>query len=432
MRFTMPSMRPSRLAGAMTAAALATLLAWSPVLAAVSWGTVHRASPDYTYTWADSLARTTTSTGTVYLHEVYTQYVINGATATDSGPYLGVYYRRGNVNGSTWGTPKRLNPSTTHGDRATVAKSGKYVYVAWRRQAGSNGSTWNGVAPQPLQFRRNTSHGSSSAWKAQPSFTAANTIDRPSIAVSGVHVYIVYTDMLTGEIRLQVSADYGASFVYAGAIGATTATREGGLSGRPVIAVSGSAMGIAWFNGTTTRVKISTNAGASFGIDTDLIASGAEWLDAASSSGHLGFAWTDSNNRSLYVRTFNGTTLGATRTVLTLSDATAYKVLHHPSIAMTATSVIGVSYEACTSIDCSASGAGAGSAIRWVESRNGGATWSKQVTVGSQTASTSRTHNEWSSAIFAGSTGRIVLWSAYGNGSSAIDRQVVRVGTGAP
>ena len=159
MRSTMPPTRLPRLAGATFAAALAVLLAWSPVLAAVSWGTVHRASPDYTYTWADSLARTVTSGGTAYLHEVYTQYVINGAPAADAGPYLGVTYRRGNANGSAWGTPKRLNPSTTHGDRATVAKSGKYVYVAWRRQSDLSGSTWNGVTPQPLQFRRNTSHG---------------------------------------------------------------------------------------------------------------------------------------------------------------------------------------------------------------------------------------------------------------------------------
>ena len=86
--------RRHRTIGAVAGGLFAVLLAWSPVLAAVSWGDLHRASTDYAYSWQQSLARTTTSAGTAYLHQLFTRDVIGGEGVEDGGPYLGIYYKR--------------------------------------------------------------------------------------------------------------------------------------------------------------------------------------------------------------------------------------------------------------------------------------------------------------------------------------------------
>ena len=146
-RLVMP--RRTRTLGAVGTGLMAVLLAWSPVLAAVSWGSTYKASTDYAYGWSDALTRTVTSTGAAY------------------------------------------DPAQ---------------------------------APRDLQFMRNTNHGSSTAWSPRKTdFLGANYIDRPSITAAGSRVYITYTDSSGGEIRLQRSVDYGMTWEYLGAIGATNA-----------------------------------------------------------------------------------------------------------------------------------------------------------------------------------------------------------------
>jgi hypothetical protein len=271
--------RHTRTLGAVGAGLMAVLLAWSPVLAAVSWGSVYTASNDYAYTAGNALARTVSSGGTARLHDVSTQYVIGGSEASNTGPYLGIYYRRGNSTGSSWGTAKRLNSSSLHGDWATIATSGRYVYTAWRRQTEVD--SWNAVDPRPLQFRRNTNYGDGSYWKAQPVFLGADRIDHPSIAATGSRVWIAYTDAIGGEIRLQRSTDNGATFDYLGAVGATTASRDGGYSGRALVAATGNTVAVAFDNGSTFRVRISIDGGASWLVDTDLETIPVQTIDAA-------------------------------------------------------------------------------------------------------------------------------------------------------
>jgi hypothetical protein len=408
---------------------VAALIAWSPVLAAVSWGTVYRATGDHTYTNGNALGRTVTSGGTPKLHEVYSQYVVGGVHVTNTGPYLGVYYRRGNGTGSSWGTPKRLNSTSKHGDFGTLDTSGKYVYVAWRRQPNAN-STWNGVDPRPLQFRRNTNHGSADYWKAQPSFVGADRIDRPSVAATGARVWIAYTDAVGGEIRLQKSTDYGKTFTYVGAVGATTALLEGGYWGRPYVAATGSTIAVVWDTGSSTWIKISTDAGATWAVNQELDDVSFNRLDVDATSGRVVVAWTDGAQPNLYLRRWNGSSLGATKTIVALSDASTYKRLSLPAVALTGTSVIGVAYTACSASDCSV-GSTKGLAVRWIESRDAGKTWSSNKTVGSYTASSSRRVNEYPSAVWGGSSRRIVLWQAF-SASGATDRLVVRSGTGTP
>jgi len=426
-RLVMP--RRTRTLGAVGTGLLAVLLAWSPVLAAVSWGSTYKASNDYAYSYGNALARTVTSGGTGYLHDVFSQDHFAGSEVTDAGPYLGIYYRRGNASGSTWGTARRLNSTSAHGDHAAIASSGKYVYATWRRQ--TQVATWNGVDPRPLQFRRNTNHGSSTAWQSQPTFLGADRIDYPALAATGSRVWIAYTDAIGGEIRLQESTNYGVSWDYHGAVGATTRVFDGGFSGRVAIAATGSTIAIAWDNGTNYRVKISIDAGLSWAVDTDLDTSEVQALDAGASSGRVAFAWVDGGNRHVYVRRFNGTALGAKKAAVTVSDATGYKRVNSPSITLTGTAILGIAYTACSNTSCSISST-QGTSVRWTESRNSGGTWRSSTTIGSFKVASSRRNNEHPSAIWTSSTRRVVLWGSFGTSSASKDRLLVRTGTGTP
>lgn len=426
-RLVMP--RRTRTLGAVGTGLLAVLLAWSPVLAAVSWGSTYKASNDYAYSYGNALARTVTSGGTGYLHDVFNQDRIAGSEVTDAGPYLGVYYRRGNGSGSTWGTAKRLNSTSLHGDHATIASTGKYVFVAWRRQ--TQVSTWNGVDPRPLQLRRNTNHGSSSSWQSQPSFVGADRIDYPALAATSSHVWIAYTDAIGGEIRLQESGDNGVTWDYMGAVGATTRLLDGGFSGRVAIAATGNTIAIAWDNGSNYRVKISTNSGLTWAVDTDLDMGDVQAIDAAAASGRVAFAWVDGGNRHIYERRFNGTSLGARKTVLGVTDSSPYKRVNSPAIAMTGTAILGIAYTACSNTSCSVSST-QGTSVRWTESRNSGGTWKASTTVGSYQASSSRRNNEHASVLWSSSTRRIVLWGSFGTSSASKDRLLLRIGTGTP
>jgi len=423
--------RRTRTVVAVATGLLAVLLAWSPVLAAISWGSVYKASSDYAYGWDNALTRTVTSGGTAYLHSVTTRYVIAGDAVTDSGPYLGVYYRRGNSGGSSWGTLKRLNASNQHADFGTTASSGKYVYATWRHQLHVD--AYDPLeAPRDLQFIRNTNHGSSTAWSVRKTdFLGANYIDRPSITAAGSRVYIAYTDSSGGEIRLQRSTDYGANWDYLGAVGATTAQDGDGYTGRPVVVASGTTVAVVFNNGTTARFKLSTDGGDTWSVDTDLSTTQYASLSAAHRSGKFAFAWVTGGHRNLYVRMWNGTSLTDRRTIVSLNDATTYKVVHSPAISLAGTSVIGVAYSACTTTTCSL-GATKGSSIRWIESRTNGNSWTSSSTIASYTSSSTRRLNEYPSVVMSSSTRRIVSWTAAGASSTSTARVLIRVGSGTP
>ena len=133
----------------------------------VGWGALRTAGPSSTWSYGSELARSITSTSTRYLQAVYTTDRVGGRFATDHGPYLGVYYiRSASSTGTTWSTPVRINPSTRHGDDATIATSGSYVYVAWVSQ--TKWVNFNPSAPRALYIRVNSNYGKGTLAECDP------------------------------------------------------------------------------------------------------------------------------------------------------------------------------------------------------------------------------------------------------------------------
>ena len=158
--------RRARSLSAGAAGLLSVLLAWSPVLAAVSWGDLHRVSTNYAYGWTQSLARTVSGTGpptyssVATLHQVFTRDVIGGEAS-----------RRGRS------IPRHLLPTRQqHRQQLEQLNTAQRVDGVRRARHGScrdatstsrgaskSSATTRGSAE--LKFRRNTSQGQRDYWE---------------------------------------------------------------------------------------------------------------------------------------------------------------------------------------------------------------------------------------------------------------------------
>ncbi|MEO5964405.1 MAG: sialidase family protein [Candidatus Limnocylindrales bacterium] len=413
---------------ALLAGGAAFLLATSPALATASWGAATQVSPDHARSQTSaSLARTATST-TSYLHSVFTETVINGASVADDGPALGVYYRRGNSSGSSWGTAFRVNGSAEHGDMGVIAASGKYVYVAYRTQTHI-GAAYNPNDPRPIRFRRNTNHGSSTAWGSRVTLTITGSrSDRPRIAASGAHVWVTWTDGLTGEIRLIRSDDYGVTWGSAQAVGASDNFGDG-YTGQPTVAATGSTVGVSYNTSGGVSVNVSTTLGDTWlgPVPITGAASNAAMV-AAGRGGRLGFGWMTATTGRVVI--WQGGSLGPVRTFASFTSTATYKKGVDMSLALYGTGQVGIAYSACTTTACSRSST-AGINLRLRESLDNGATWKSSTTIAAYSSSSARRSNVHPSLVYASSSRRLVTWIGRpASGSSA--RVYVKLGTGTP
>lgn len=431
--------RATRPLFALAVGALAALLAWSPVWASVSWSGLTVASQDDSYAGPlNALGRTVTSGGTAYLHAAYTRETIGGDPVQNDGPYLGVYYRRGNSSGSNWSGTKRLNATAEHGDAATLATSGKYVYVAWRSQSSYDPAGFDPATATGIKFVRNTSHGSSTAWSARKTLVSGGLVDRPSITATGSRVYLAYTDMPSNEIRLWRSDDYGVNWTYLDAIAA--ADRSYGIykAGFPVVAATGTHVAVAWNTGDGVRIRYSSNYGASFGEPWTLTDEPTWEFNMAHRSGRIAAVAITSTKGVLQV--YDNGSIQQLRQFATFSPTGTHKLGYGPAVGISGTTVA-VAWASCLNIllgpirpggqltDTCAATSTDGIKLRWRESSNLGATWKTPDTIATYSTTSTRRRNDVPSIVLASATRRIILF----NGSSSAFgtyKLYTRLGTG--
>ena len=224
---SMPRRSLARSGLAFCAALLALVLSSQAALAAVTWGSPSSAGPTYSWNFGQALARTKSGT-TSFLHTQYTTDFVNGMFVADNGPYLGVYYRRGNSTGSTWTSTKRLNGSSEHATNGALAASGQHVYVAYSVLSGIHDG-YDPAAPRLPRVAVNTNYGANTAWLTPKSNFIQTRIDRPAVAAAGAWAYMVFTDADTGEIYVATNlgtntedSGWGGS----GTVGMTTRLAE--------------------------------------------------------------------------------------------------------------------------------------------------------------------------------------------------------------
>jgi hypothetical protein len=144
-----------------------------------------------------------------------------------------IYYKRSTDAGVSWGADTRLTSNLALSVSPTVAVFGSVVHVVWREERDGNGE---------IYYKRSTDAGVS--WGADTRLTNNPDLSvSPSVAVSGSVVHVVWYDYRDGneEIYYKRSTDMGVSW------GADTRlTTNTALSRRPSVAVSGSAVHVVW------------------------------------------------------------------------------------------------------------------------------------------------------------------------------------------
>ncbi len=384
----------------------------------VAWGTVTTAGPAYTWNGGNDLAVSSTSAGT-WIESLYTTDRVGGTWVDDNGPYKGVYAIR-SKDGVTWSTGKRLNPTTQHGDRVSMAASGASVYASWVSE--TKYLAYSPTAPRVLYFRANTKQGASDGWSATIRLTSTTgRVDFPVLAASGATVLATWTDSVSGSIVVRRSTNRGVTWGAATSLGTSTLKDADGFWADPSIAISGSRVIAAWRSGSgVARARLSTDGGATWGPSVQLASTATSTVGTAALGDRVATTWAE--GRTVRVKTWKAGVAGATRTATVLPDA-SYQYAFAPTVALRGTSSVAV---AITGLQV---GSQTTSQLLWVESADG-ALWFDRQAVGASTTSTRRS-NVWPSVVWAASGSRYVLWNGWTTNTTNY-RMYLRKGTGTP
>lgn len=391
----------------------------------VAWGAAAYVGPAYTWSTGSGLALTA-SGSTTFMHTTFATDRIGSTWAGRTGPYTGVMYVRG-TSTTSWSPPLRLNSTSQHGDRATVASSGSGVYVAWVREASIYAAS--PTAARSVYLRRNTSHGASTAWKPAIALTSTSgRVDYPVVAAADPNVYVVWTNSDTGAVRLATSHDRGATWAQT-TVGTTTHKSTEGFTGVPSVAAAGSTVVVAWVsaNGLVVKSRVSANAGATWSTAITLAYNARSNPAVAARGNRVAVAWTADDG--VRVRTMTGGVWGALRKIGTPTSR-AYQWSAQPAVAFGGTGQVGVAWTACWA-GCEATNVGARRTdALWAESKDAGVSWRTPQVVGDAASSSARRINDAVSIAWPIATRRIVLYNAWTPGT-AYYRMMLRIGSGA-
>ena len=410
----------------LSAGILMVLLASQSVLAAVAWTKPVNAGPQYSWNLGRGLAMTETSSKT-YLHVQFED---------DGHKHTGIYYRRGNASGSSWGTAKRMNPASSDAEYGAIAAASKYVYVVYTTGSHAQ-SGYDPTDPRLLRVRINTNHGSSNAWLPTKKMDMFAHNGRPSVAASGKYAYVAVTDADTGEIH--ILTNNGANVADVGWLGqhigdttrlAVSATGDG-FEGAPVVAASGARVMVAWIDSDagTIKARISTDHGHTWPDPAIDLATGQVYgLSAAGDATRLALAWAAPDG--IRSRVYRDGSWKATHKLASFSSTGAYRNGYGTSIALAGSSRLGVAWSACTRASCAGSST-QGVNVRWRESANNGSSWKSPVTIASHGAGSDRRINDYPSALMPDARHRLITYNTAARNFSTY-RLVIERGTGKP
>jgi hypothetical protein len=146
---------------------------------------------------------------------------------------LEIYYKRSTDGGATWGSDTRLTTALLDAGPPSMAVAGNPVHVVWADPRDGN--------PE-IYYKRSSDGGVT--WSSDLRLTSdTNYSDRPSVAVAGNVVHVVWYDTRDGnlEIYYKRSTDGGASWG-----GDTRLTNDDSESDFPSVATAGNVVHVVW------------------------------------------------------------------------------------------------------------------------------------------------------------------------------------------
>ncbi len=407
-------MRARHLWMAVALAVSSSALIAPPAAAAPAWG------PQRTVdTWAWSGGSSVARTGDGDLIALVATDFSQGTFASDHGPYMGVFARTSSDRGATWSASVRVSQVNRHADRGALAVANGSTYAAWVTQRSYD--DYDPSKPRVLFFRANPGGG----WGRTVALTKKKgRVDSPSIAASGMRVYVAWVDANTGQVRVARSSDGGQTFVRS-VIGKTTALSPDneGLRGSASIGAAGNAVGVAWVSSGSGAIKarVSTNGGKKWHDPVSVVGSlGAANGGTPSLRGwgdELALAWT--TPAGVFSRVWS-TSWGPTRTIASFGPGATYKGGFDVQIVPSRAGELGAVWSACRTSGCDLLSTRTRVDILWSDSGDGGGVWSAPSAVQGSVHADQRI-NEAPTAVWldggtriVGYTGRSSGWTSYG------------------
>src|SRR4249919_1622393 len=152
-----------------------------------------------------------------------------GRCATDRKPTMGVFVQRAPVGGvpAAWRRPLRVSQPSHQAQRASLGADGPIAAVGWVTQTSY--LHYNPAARRVLWLRVSGNGGRT--WRGAVQLSAVGgRVDYPRVAVSEGRVYAVWTNAGTGDVRLAISDDLGATWTKR-TVGTTTSRSDGRAEG---------------------------------------------------------------------------------------------------------------------------------------------------------------------------------------------------------
>lgn len=220
-----------------------------------------------------------------------------------------IYYKRSTDGGVSWETDTRLTNNSAQSWYPSVSVSGSTIHVVWYDGRDMN---------DEIYYKRSTDGGTS--WGADTRLTNSTAVSqRPSIAVTGLVVHVVWWDNRDGnaEIYYKRSTDAGISWETD-----TRLTNNVAISYNPSVSVSASLVHVVWYDAREGNQEIyykrSINGGINWEADSRLTTNGPgiSYLPSVTVSGStVCVLWTDDrdgNYEIYYKRDPTGNILGIT------------------------------------------------------------------------------------------------------------------------
>ena len=403
-----------------------------PAVAAVAWGP-QRTVADWAWSTGSSLA-VTGAGGSLIVHALLSSDFVDGHFATDHGPYEGVFLTASQDHGQSWSDPVRVSQPSKHADRGAIAADGQHLYAVWVTRASYDHYSPSGR--RVLYFRANDAAGGVNGWASTVRLSKTKgRVDQASVAADGGRIYVVWTDAVSGDVRLALSADGGKTWKRSvlGKAKASDPTGEGRV-GLPTVAAAGANVGVSWLatpNGIV-KARLSTDGGRAWHPPITLASSGGaadEGSPSVAGTGdRLAFAWTTPSG--VWVKTWSGGNWSAPRQVATFGANSIYSGGYDVAVALAGTDSIGVAWSACRSAGCVTSSALTRTNLLWSQSVDGGMTWSGASLVHGANVPDQQINDGASIAWLDPST-RLLLYGGSVSGLTTY-RLYSRVGSGAP
>jgi hypothetical protein len=323
------------------------------------------------------------------LHVVWYDYRNDAGTGE-------IFYKRSVDGGLSWGNDIRLTNDPAVSENPSIAVSGSVVHVVWQDKRDGN-----------VEIYCKNSNDGGTNWSADTRLTndLANSLD-PSVAVFGSVVHVVWQDNRDGnyEIYYKSSTNGGSTW------GADTRlTNDVGNSSRPVAAVSGSNIHVAWNDNRDGNDEIyykhSTDGGITWSVDKRLTIDPAisQYPTIAVSGAVVHVVWNDvrDGNYEIYYKnsTDGGVNWSADKRLTNDANGSL-----HTSVAVCGSAVHIVWYD----------NRDKNFEIYYKNSTDAGLTWSIDTRL------TNNAANSWFPSVAISSSGVHVLWTEERDGNDEI------------